>query len=137
MRESSGRIALAVREATAATQNQRALLAQRNRLTRLIYWTDRMIEELETQNQSSTRRVGKRSIEKLERLADALPFPCVIRSTQRTRPVKVLDELFDIQARLLELKVGDLAPELRRFDETVDEYYGWSGYQTERLDPAG
>jgi predicted kinase len=109
MRESSGRIALAVREATAATENRRALLARRNRLTRLIYWTDRMIEELEAQNQS----------------------------TQRSRPVKVLDELFEIQARLLELKVGDLAPELRQFDETVDDYYGWAGYQTERLDPAG
>src|SRR5919198_4510298 len=126
MSESSGRIALAVREATAATENQRALLAQRNRLTRLIYWTDRMIEELEAQNQASTRRVGRQSIERLGRLAGAMPFPCEIRSTQRSRPVKVLDELFEIQARLLELKVGDLAPELRRFDEALDDY-PWAG----------
>ena len=131
MNESSGRIALAVREATAATENRRALLAQRNRLSRLIYWTDRMIEELEAQNQAATRRVGSRSIEMLERLAGAMPFPWEIRSTQRTRPVKVLDELFEIQARLLELKVGDPAPELRRFDETIDDYYGWAGYETE------
>lgn len=129
MSEFSGRIALAVREATAATENQRALLARRNRLLRLIYWTDRMIEELEAQNQASTRRVGRHSIEKLERLAGAMPFPCEIRSTQRTRPVKVLDELFEIQARLLELKVGDLSPEVRAFDERVDDYYGWAGYQ--------
>jgi hypothetical protein len=126
MSDFSGRIALAVREATAATQNRRALLARRNRLSRLIYWTDQMIEELEAQNQASTRRVGRHSIEKLERLAEAMPFACEIRSTQRTRPVKVLDELFDIQARLLELKVGDLAPELRRFDETLDDY-PWAG----------
>jgi len=129
MSESSGRIALAVREASAATENRRALLARRNRLARLIYWTDRMIEELEAQNQAAARRVGTRSIEKLERLAEAMPFPCEIRSTQRTRPVKVLDELFEIQGRLLELKVGDLAPDVRRFDETVDDYYVWAGYE--------
>ena len=58
-----------------------------------------------------------------------MPFPCEIRSTQRTRPVKVLDELFEIQGRLLELKVGDLAPDVRRFDETVDDYYVWAGYR--------
>jgi hypothetical protein len=137
MSKSSGPIALAVREATAASESQRALLTRRNRLARLIYWTDRMIEELEAQNQASTRRVGRHSIERLGRLAEAMPFPCEIRSTQRSRPVKVLDELFEIQARLLHLKVGGLAPELRRFDEAVDDYYGWAGYESERLDPAG
>ena len=124
MSESEGQIARAVSEAISAGEHRRALLEQRNRLGRLIYWTDRMIEGLEALNQASERRVGPEPIENLEALAGAVPFAWEVRSTRR----KVLDEVFEIQARLLELKIGGHTADMRRFDESVDDYYTWAEY---------
>jgi hypothetical protein len=126
-----GHIARAVDQASREQRRQRAAIARNNRLARLVYWSDRLVEELEAQTQSQARRVDPRTLAELQSLLGVVPFDWAVRATNRTRPVRVLDELFEIQARLLELKVGGRTPEMRQFDAGLDGYYGWSAYPEE------
>jgi hypothetical protein len=116
----SERISVAVAEAARARRRHRAVVARRNWVTRLVYWTDRLVEELEAQNQSGARRVDPRTLEELESLMDVVPFDWPVRATRRSRPTRVLDEVFEIQARLLELKAGGRTPEMQAFDASLE-----------------
>jgi hypothetical protein len=79
---------------------------ERQRVERLIQLTDTMVDELEQLNLADVERVGSEWRQRLTFLFSALPFPYLPRLRAFPSPTEVLDVLFDLQAPLLELKVG-------------------------------
>jgi hypothetical protein len=79
---------------------------EQQRIQRLLQLTDTMVDELEQLNLADVERVGIEWRTRLTFLFSALPFPYLPRLRAFPSPTEVLDVLFDLQAPLLDLKVG-------------------------------
>lgn len=74
--------------------------------------TDEMMDELEQLNLDGVQRVRAEWRTRLTFLFSGLPFHYVPWLRAYPSPTEVLDVLFDLQARLLELKRQQAAPSL-------------------------
>ena len=77
---------------------------ERERVLRLMRLTDALVDELERLNLAGVQRVGGEWRPRLASLFSVLPFRYVPWLRAHPSPTEVLDVLFDIQARLLDLK---------------------------------
>jgi len=83
---------------------------ERDRVERLIRLTDAMMNELEQLNLDEVTRVRGEWRTRLAFLFSGLPFPYEPWLRAYPSPTEVLDVLFDLQGRLLELKRQQLPP---------------------------
>jgi hypothetical protein len=70
-------------------------------------WTDGLIGELEGLNLAGVQSLSPMWGPRLQLLLASLPFDYAASSNAPTSPSEVLDIIYDIQARLLELKRGE------------------------------
>lgn len=77
---------------------------QRDRVVRLMRLTDAMVDELEQLNLDGVERVRSQWRTRLTFLFSGLPFEYEPWLRAYPSPTEVLDVLFDVQGRLLELK---------------------------------
>jgi hypothetical protein len=85
---------------------------ERDRVVRLMRLTDEMMDELEQLNLDGVQRVRAEWRTRLTFLFSGLPFHYVPWLRAYPSPTEVLDVLFDLQARLLELKRQQAPPPL-------------------------
>ncbi len=83
------------------------------RIQHLLRLTDAIIGELERLNLEQVERVGAEWRERLTLLFAELPFPYTPWLRAHPSPTEVLDVLFDIQGRVLELKRAQVRPSSR------------------------
>jgi hypothetical protein len=95
-------------EHASAAQRQRLCQLERERIPRLMRWTDAMIEELEQLNLRGIRHVMAAWRPRLSLLFAALPFEYEPTIRAYPAPSELLDVMFEIQDRLLGIKNGDL-----------------------------
>jgi hypothetical protein len=100
-------------ELVSATRRQRLHQLERERIRRLMRWTDAMIDELEQLNLRGTRHVMAAWKPRLSLLFAALPFEYEPNIRAYPAPSELLDVMFEIQDRLLGIKNGDLGRRLR------------------------
>jgi hypothetical protein len=80
---------------------------RRQRLARLVRWTDGLIGELEQLNVAGVRTLPAAWRARLQLLMASLPFPCATDSLAPSMsPTEALDVVFDIQERIIELMGG-------------------------------
>lgn len=77
---------------------------ERERVVKLVRLTDAMMNELEQLNLDGVERVRGEWRTRLAFLFSGLPFPYEPWLRAYPSPTEVLDVLFDLQGRLLELK---------------------------------
>jgi hypothetical protein len=93
--------ARAIRE---ADERRRRRLAQQRRLRRPVEQVDRILEELEEIHLRGGIKVPAAMIQRIERLLETLPADCPTEFPLRTTIVRVMDNLYAIQDRLLTRK---------------------------------
>ena len=101
-----GTIDAASREMRQQVELARQRRREREQVDRLVRLTDAIVDELERLNLDEVRRVNGAWRGRLARLFSALPFPYTPWLRAHPSPTEVLDVLFDIQARLLDMKRG-------------------------------
>jgi hypothetical protein len=77
---------------------------ERARIQHLLTLTDATVDELERLNLNEVERLSGEWRERLALLFAELPFPYIPWVRAHPSPTEVLDVLFDIQGRLLDLK---------------------------------
>ena len=92
------------------------IAARRHRERSLAAWRidapiveiDRMLDELETMNLSGRRRVPLGWEPRLQRFLASIPAGCRQELRGNISPNRLMDSLYEIQDRLLDLKIGPL-----------------------------
>jgi hypothetical protein len=93
--------ARAIRE---AEERRRLLLAEQRRLRRPVEQVDRILQQLEEIHLRGGIKVPAAMIERIEHLLETLPADCRMDFPLRTTIVRVMDNLYAIQDRLLSRK---------------------------------
>ena len=114
------------RASSAMTRDVVEALARRQQEHRLaipMRLTDRLLEDLEQLNLAGRRRVPIEWEPRLARLAASIPGEVRDLPDLRTRvlPTRLMDSLFELQDRLLDLKVGPVRPLLQALDAELPE----------------
>jgi len=97
----------------AARRRAHSTALERERIPRLISWTDSMVEELEGLNLRDVRTVDFSWRPRLALLFAFLPFDYRPSIRARPSPTELLDVIFDVQAYLFERKNVAQASHLR------------------------
>jgi hypothetical protein len=93
--------ARAIRE---AEERRRLLLAEQRRLRRPVEQVDRILQQLEEIHLRGGIKVPAAMIQRIEHLLETLPADCRMDFPLRTTIVRVMDNLYVIQDRLLSRK---------------------------------
>lgn len=110
----------AIREADAV---RRRRVREQVRLRLPVARVDEVLEELEEIHLRGGIKVPAAMIEKIERLMATLPEDCQVEFPLRTTIARVMDNLYDVQDRLLSLKNGDRASMLEEDGELDRDDY--------------
>ena len=95
-----------IHDATRAMMLGEIAKSNRTRLERLIRVTDAMLEELEIDNLKNVRRLPSAWRPRLSLLSNSLPFDSRRLLASPRTPVEALDVVFEVQARLFDIKNG-------------------------------
>lgn len=105
-----------------AQQRARLERWQRDRVDMAIRALDRLVDAIERLNLQDRARVPMAWQRSLAELASEIPVECGDRLRAGISPTRLLDQVYEIQQELFELKQGGEADELRRVDGELDGY---------------
>jgi hypothetical protein len=116
----TNRLAAAVDDMREATERVRLARFQRERVDRAIRELDVLVESIERLNLDEKARVPMAWQPKLAQLAAELPVECHDRLRAGISPLRLLDQVYDVQQELLWMKQGADVDALRRIDGELE-----------------
>lgn len=114
------RLGATVAEMYDASERARLGRWQRDRIDRAIRDLDRLVEAIEYLNLSERARVPMAWQPRLARMAAELPVDANGRLRAGISPLRLLDQVYDIQQELLWLKQGESADGFRDVDTELE-----------------
>lgn len=114
------RLAAAVADMRQATESARLARIERERVDRAIRDLDVLVEAIERLNLDEKARVPMAWQPRLAKIAADLPVDCQERLRAGISPLRLLDQVYDVQQELLWLKQGADVESLRRVDGELE-----------------